>query len=655
MILSGIQHFEYTRTQGASRLLELASTNATVWTKNHVVVWRPISPPCRITASAVRGRHPVNKHQRVESGQVAKKAEEMEEAMLNAQTDPKERDAVQDVEELCQKMADEAARQKAEAVEAAKVKYEKKYDDLMGRPLLAAIRANDEAAALLLLAHDGVDVNQALENGVTPLVLASENGHADVVKMLLAQDGVDVNHTNQHGDTPLFCASKKGYADVVEMLLAHDGVNVNQAIQHHGTPLSVASAQGHAGVVEMLLAQDGVDVNQGLDDGDTPLTLASENGHADVVEMLLAQDGVDVDVVGGDLGNDRLYWSSPIIRAHTNTEVVRLLLEAGADVNVIMFTDDELSTPLSIASSAGHTEMVGLLLEAGADVNNNYQQHGCGWTPLHAAIENGHADVIKMLLAQDGVDVNIANGNFDGTPLYAASKNGYADVVEMFLAHDGVDVNQDACYGTPLYVASEEGHADVVEMLLAHDGVDVNQANEHGETPLTRASINGHTDIMALLVFHGAVLKESDLPALRQHLGPFVPAIQNHMGYTTVVEMLAKGERDVHETDWTGLKHASVVARLVFHGAVPKESDLPSLRRRLEPFLTTMKTEYAAMLAFKTCLRGVGVGHALHGISINGEHPIRCIESYLLPCCRGTCFPLVQARRTILHLWVGEG
>ena len=66
-----------------------------------------------------------------------------------------------------------------------------------------------------------------------------------------------------------------------------------------------------------------------------------------------------------------------------------------------------------------------------------------------------------------------------------------------------------------------------------------------------------------------------------------------------------------------------------------------------------MEMEYVAMVAFKTCLLRVPVGHALHGLSIYGDHPIRCIESYLLPCGRDTCFPLAQARRTILHLWVG--
>ena len=272
---------------------------------------------------------------------------------------------------------------------------------------------------------------------------------------------------------------------------------------------------------------------------------------------------------------------------------------------------------------------------------------------LYEASQEGDVEAVQLLLAHDGVEVNQARNN-GVTPLYIASEKGHTEVVELLLAHDGVEVNQANHNGaTPLFIASQKGRTEVVELLLAHDGVEVNQANKEKQSPLTAACEKTHTNIMALLVFHGAVPKESDLPVLRQRLGPFVPAIQNHMGHTTFVEMLENGDGDVHEADWTGLNHASVVARLVFHGAVPKESDLPVLRQRLGTFLKTMEMEYVAMVAFKTCLLRVPVGHALRGMSIYGDHPIRCIESYLLPCGRDTCFPLAQARRTILHLWVG--
>ena len=56
----------------------------------------------------------------------------------------------------------------------------------------------------MLLAKEGVDVNQAMDGGATPLYIASQNGHCEVVSMLLAKEGVDVNQARDDGATPLF-------------------------------------------------------------------------------------------------------------------------------------------------------------------------------------------------------------------------------------------------------------------------------------------------------------------------------------------------------------------------------------------------------------------------------------------------------------------
>ena len=51
-----------------------------------------------------------------------------------------------------------------------------------------------------------------------------------------------------------------------------------------------------------------------------------------------------------------------------NYDLVKLLLENGADVNV---RDDDGNTPLTNALSNGDKEMMKLLLKYGADINNN--------------------------------------------------------------------------------------------------------------------------------------------------------------------------------------------------------------------------------------------------------------------------------------------
>ena len=60
-------------------------------------------------------------------------------------------------------------------------------------------RATAEVVSMLL-AKEGVDVNQAMVNdGATPLFIASQNGHCEVVSMLLAKEDVDVNQATNDG------------------------------------------------------------------------------------------------------------------------------------------------------------------------------------------------------------------------------------------------------------------------------------------------------------------------------------------------------------------------------------------------------------------------------------------------------------------------
>lgn len=59
-----------------------------------------------------------------------------------------------------------------------------------------------------------------------------------------------------------------------------------------------------------------------------------------------------------------------------------------------------------LAASHGRGDMVSLLLECGADVN---VQDADGSTCLMCASEHGHTDIVKQLLAQPSCDPNIAD------------------------------------------------------------------------------------------------------------------------------------------------------------------------------------------------------------------------------------------------------
>jgi ankyrin repeat protein len=84
----------------------------------------------------------------------------------------------------------------------------------------------------------------------SPLLIASEKGHCEIVKYLVAQKA-DVNLTDGYNTSPLYSASKMGHYDIVEFLL-QNGADVN--IRNHlgYLPLYAASSSGHCAIFKLL-------------------------------------------------------------------------------------------------------------------------------------------------------------------------------------------------------------------------------------------------------------------------------------------------------------------------------------------------------------------------------------------------------------------
>lgn len=157
-----------------------------------------------------------------------------------------------------------------------------------------------------------------------------------------------------------------------------------------------------------------------------------------------------------------------------NWRLVRELVARGADCNSLGGKHDW--TALMMASAYGETEIVKLLLEHGADAKVR-RARGAG----SALIGAGNAEVARLLV-EKGCDVNETN-NVGRTPLLAASFPGDRDLVK-FLLEKGADPNaKDRDGMTPLMHANKP---EIVRMLLAK-GARVNEKAADGMSVLGRA------------------------------------------------------------------------------------------------------------------------------------------------------------------------
>ena len=96
----------------------------------------------------------------------------------------------------------------------------------------------------------------------------------------------------------LVIAAERGHGAVVEMLLSV-GVSVDSVDSMEATALCRACLKGNAHVVRVLVDQGGADVNRCGSRNLTPLAWASGWGHEDVVRVLL-EAGADVGIVSAD-------------------------------------------------------------------------------------------------------------------------------------------------------------------------------------------------------------------------------------------------------------------------------------------------------------------------------------------------------------------
>jgi ankyrin repeat protein len=192
--------------------------------------------------------------------------------------------------------------------------------------LHAAAEIGDLAAIAAAIA-DGADVDARDERGRTPLMVATEARQTEAFRALLAA-GADVDVQDDKLDNPFLYAGAEGLLDILR-LANEAGADPAITNRYGGIALIPASERGHVETVRYLLAESDVDVDH-----------VNRLGWTALLEAILLSDG-----------------------GPRHQEIVVLLIEAGADVDL---ADGDGVRPLAHARARGFREIAARLVEAGA-------------------------------------------------------------------------------------------------------------------------------------------------------------------------------------------------------------------------------------------------------------------------------------------------
>ena len=395
-------------------------------------------------------------------------------------------------------------------------------------PIEKAIQLQHEELVEIFLSH-GVEVNGALDLAakVSPRESWANEAipcHHRIFRKLLEKGG-------QLGESTLIDLVIKNGELAVLIISAQARKNAVQWCRWGVFSAAIMFLDDHLSmkIIEIML-ECGVDLNHDVDERSSRMydnysyrvvDMAAQRGQLPIVDLLLKS--------GASLTGNTL----PCAVKSQNRDLIRLLLESGADINSIGSLE---ITTLSVAIELRDDDMIRFLEDQGAVINHSEEHcsaavraafqagniqlierliqlrgrvspEDLGCALLIATIDGRDEDVEKLIDAGADVDCYYCNSfESKGPPLYEVLKQRKESLALSLL---NADADPD-CFNAPFHLAVEWGNRSVIKAFI-FAGVDVNRY-EDKDTALTIAVKRHDLELLKLLLASGAEINKTPTP-----------------------------------------------------------------------------------------------------------------------------------------------
>ncbi|CAG5130341.1 unnamed protein product [Candidula unifasciata] len=353
--------------------------------------------------------------------------------------------------------------------------------DELNKSLISACRRGYKIIAQHLV-QCGANVNYRDSNGNTPLMVAVEKSHIEVIKYLLTCNVVEINATNCAGNTALIlsvCSSRS--KDVTKLLLGQARIDINHQNKDGYTAIMLAVEASDIDTVNLLLDEyfklDVLNIYEQEENGNSEISVeyVTEWKILDETVNCKGENAQEVAEKYG-IGNVfqllkkyKITGLSPLELAMEERDLKSFCLLLHCE---LMYTtdmkkcvDDAFTAIFKSYCLKGVKQfketdlaMIQALLKCGADVNASWFDD-------------------KFLYRRFPLRNQRCYGRLTD-PLITASKLGFYNIVELLLAYKA-ETNRYEFANSALNFALSCGHIDCAKLLLQHGAkLDVHQALE---------------------------------------------------------------------------------------------------------------------------------------------------------------------------------